>query len=535
MNEIKKPWITGTSLLLAALLVTACGGGGGPNSSRIDVPGGEDPRTPEFCDDPEQIFGIDSNGILPADGATDVALNSVINLRFTHNVDAASVNETTLFITNGGTVVPVNYQVNGRNVTLTPQSPLVGNTEYTINVGADIATALCLPPKTPKFISSDDVGDTTFTTGTQPDSEQPTIVSITPADGATLVPQDASVTIVFSEPVKASTVSASTISMTQDSSGAEIAGNFDVKNEIVVFTPSSPLQMQQNYSVSVSTNIRDLADNALQDAGASSFRTGGVVVALNDTLVSQIPGLSDLINGPLADLLTQIGLVPDEGGGVGNLDNLAIITLPLPTDINNPTEFDDLLVAVCDPENPAQDCALKLNVGLDPASLQTLADELASGDPQAVLDALTNALVSEDGALSVDLSLLEDGLPGVTQLLDTVPGLGDALDMVVGSLEDGLSQVPMLNDLIDQLGLFGDGSVVDLGLLSGSLLSLGVGDQEDRLLDLQLLDPSTGALLNIGGGLLDDVLDPVLDALDPVLDPVNELLCNTIPLLCLRR
>lgn len=27
MNEIKKPWITGTSLLLAALLVTACGGG----------------------------------------------------------------------------------------------------------------------------------------------------------------------------------------------------------------------------------------------------------------------------------------------------------------------------------------------------------------------------------------------------------------------------------------------------------------------------------------------------------------------------
>src|SRR5690606_18965658 len=248
-------------------------------------PGGEDPRTPEFCDDPDQIFGVDSNGILPADGATDVALNSVINLRFTHNVDAASVNETTLFITSGGTVVPVNYQVNGRNITLTPQSPLVGNTEYTINIGADIATALCLPPKAPKFVSSDDVGDTTFTTGTQPDGDQPSIVSITPADGATLVPQDASVTIVFSEPVMASSVSDSTITLTQDSSGASIAGNFDVKNEIVVFTPSSPLAMQQDFTLNVTPNIRDLADNPLQNAGSSSFRTGGVVVALNDMLV----------------------------------------------------------------------------------------------------------------------------------------------------------------------------------------------------------------------------------------------------------
>mgnify|MGYP006169425195 CR=1 FL=1 len=64
MNEIKKPWLTGTSLLLAALLITACGGGGGPNSSRIDVPDGENPRTPDICEDPDQIFGIDSNGMI---------------------------------------------------------------------------------------------------------------------------------------------------------------------------------------------------------------------------------------------------------------------------------------------------------------------------------------------------------------------------------------------------------------------------------------------------------------------------------------
>lgn len=544
MKRINLPLIKGASLLMAAILIAACGGGGsGPNSSRIDVPGdgdpgpgpGPGPGDPTFCEDPLQLLRIDNNGIVPADGATDVPLNSVINVRFSHAVSPASVSDTTIFLTAEGAPVDVTRQVNGRNVTLTPNAALTGATEYTLTIGGQIEAAACVDTDTSKFLSDNDVGDRTFTTGTQPDAIQPTIVSITPADGASLVPQDASVTIIFSEPVLADSITSSTVTLTRLDTSSTVDGTLDVKSEIVVFTPATPLLMQRNYRLDVSTNVRDLAGNSLQNAGQSEFRTGGVVVGLNDDLIREIPGLSDLINGPLADLLTQIGLVPDQGGGAGNLDNLAIITLPLPTDINNPTEFDNLLIAVCDPDTPGEPCALSLSAGLNPDALGQLADAFTGGDPEALLEALANALVAENGVLSIDLALLEDGLPGVTQILDDVPLLSDALGMIVGALEDGLTQVPVLNELVDQLNLFGPGSVVDLGLLGGSLLQLDVGDDEYRLLELSVLDPTSGTVLDLSGGLISDVLDPVLGALDPVLDPVNELLCNTIPLLCLRR
>jgi hypothetical protein len=123
-----------------------------------------------------------------------------------------------------------------------------------------------------------------------PDISPPVLAATTPADGASSVAVDATISATFNEPVQAATVSFTL----RDGGGAVVAGSvvFDAAADTVTFTPSAPLSIDTSYTAEVSAT--DLVGNATSTPITFSFATAladGSVGALWDDSV--VPGTVD--------------------------------------------------------------------------------------------------------------------------------------------------------------------------------------------------------------------------------------------------
>ncbi|MEQ9544452.1 MAG: hypothetical protein RIK85_00410, partial [Marinobacter sp.] len=275
---------------------------------------------------------------------------------------------------------------------------------------------------------------------------------------------------------------------------------------------------------------------------------GGLVVLLDNTLlgdpaIAQSEGFDSgiLVEGlhTLGGTLLSALEFGDSEDGLNSVDNALILQIPLVEDLLNAltglsagetpslegtdfTEYSSALVSVCDPKSisttdPSPDCALALDLGLDvtqlqsladaftggnpeqiPALIQAMAETFASGDfnnlPQELSDVLGGQLFPRDDGLGVELRLVDDSsipLPAQAE---------DALLMVL----DAFNQIPVLGALFN----LDDGrSVVDLGLLEGSLLGVDLGGlaEVDVLSGTQTFLGEDG-VLNLGGSLFDLLL-----------------------------
>ncbi len=516
--------------MASALTLTACGGGGsgGPSEPRLNTGGNDvDNRTPQerFCDDPNSVLMVETNGVMPADGAGDVPLNSSVRVTFNAQLDPTTVNMANVML-NGGSSgsVPSVLALNSDTITIDPNMNLEPGTAYEVNLGSGIMAACEDVAKNAEPFMS------TFTTSDVVDTTQPRALSSVPVNGETLAATDSQVVVEFDKPIDASSVSESSFTITPTQQNGEaiaaagpVSGTFSFNQGTVTFIPDESLNGQTYYNVSVSTNVRDLSGNALEAPFSADFRTGGLVVVLNDGLVSQIPGLGDGLNllvGQLFGLLETGN--PDDG--LSSADNLLTLKLPLVNDLaelpanfdpanfdpadffgeGNLPEFDSAVVAVCDPTaiapggNP--ECTVSLDLGLDATQLQSLADAFTGGDPSQIPELFANALFAQNDGLGLDLAVLDDsGLPLPT-------AVQDGLDVVL----NGLSMIPELGVLFDQTDLQ---SLARIGLLEGSLLSVETGGD---LINIDLLNSRSftgdGGLITVGGGLVDLLmLDLLLD------------------------
>jgi len=517
-----------TATLASTLILSGCGGGSdSPSTPRLVGSDDTPPPTPqeEFCDDVSSVFQVEANGFSPATNQQDVALNSDIRVTFNALIDEATATSSAIYVQGGSTgVVPAQITVNDDTITLTPDNLLeAGLTQYRIVVTSSLQAECEEVTKNAQPESS------TFTTSDQQDLTQPTIVGAIPVDGELLASADTTVAIEFDEPISASSVNVNSFKLFTVQSGATpaIPGTFSFDKNVVSFKPDTALDGQTNYQVELTTNIKDQAGNSLSAPFQMNFRTGGLVLALNDDQISQIPGLGDglnLLTGQLLELL-EIG---DANDGLSSADNLLQLKLPLvdnlssldpstfdPTDLDfgdfNTGDFSSVLVAVCDPKDidpssPEESCTVSLDVGLDATQLQTLADAFTGGDPTQIPALLGQALVGENNGLGIDLAVLDDsGLP-------LPSSVQDGLDVLL----DGLGQLPVLGDLLNQA----DGqALANVGLLEGSVLSLDTGGD---LLNVSVIDPENltenGGLVSVGGELVD------LLQLDLLLDNVT---CNS--------
>jgi hypothetical protein len=112
----------------------------------------------------------------------------------------------------------------------------------------------------------------------------PTVLSISPADGATGIPTDTAVVITFSGPMdRASVERAFAIAPT-------VSGTFNWVDNRLTFTPDTNLSHSTTYTVTISTAAEDTAGTGLEALFEASFRTkagpaawhliSGIIVAL---------------------------------------------------------------------------------------------------------------------------------------------------------------------------------------------------------------------------------------------------------------
>ncbi|MCH8544692.1 MAG: Ig-like domain-containing protein [Alcanivorax sp.] len=456
-------------LVALALILSACGGSSS-NSAEAEIPRDDAPEVEQpdlpVCNG-EAFMLQEENGRLPADGDTGVALNSSLLLRFNAPVDPASVNESSIMLTGPGAGA-LTFDINGANVTATPDMPLQPDTEYTLT----LTTALRDQCDTPRPLREADATASRFTTGTDMDLAQPRLTTLNPADGEFLAPGGDPLTLTFNKPIAPASTLGS-VFLIQESTNQPVAGTLDTDGDTVRFIPAQPLPQQTWFRLSITTNLRDLSGNSLEAPVQARFRTGGLMVQLNEQIIRQIPGVSDGIDLLAGQLFDALG-ISDSDDGLGGLDNLLVLTLPLVTPLSqfDPAGIPDAtntLVAVCNPATPGERCVLSLELNVNPLALTGFAVALADGDPAEALQQIANALITTDGLLGLELALLE---PGFEALL---PGpLADAVGEGLAQLQSGLGAIPLgaITELLGQ----GTEPLVRLGLLNGSLLSLGGAD-----------------------------------------------------------
>lgn len=217
---------------------------------------------------------------IPVPGATQVSPAANINVDFSEPMNPASINASTLQarVTNGAAIAgTVTYNAATRRATLTPTSPLpnFSSITATITTGAtDLAGNALRQATTWTFTTRDDI--------------PPTVIAASPANGATGVSPNAVVTVTFSERMNAATVNASTISLRITSSGTAITSivTYNADTRVATLTPSGPLSQNVNYTLTVSTGVRDEQGNAMAAPYSLSFTVGDTTPP---TVVSTVP------------------------------------------------------------------------------------------------------------------------------------------------------------------------------------------------------------------------------------------------------
>jgi methionine-rich copper-binding protein CopC len=217
----------------------------------------------------------------PADGATNVPINTAIFATFSEEMDPQTITTETFTVT-GPAQTPVAATVTyfGTTATFTPDSNLAAGTIFTatLNTGAtDLAG---------NALAADFVW--IFATGEESDTTPPTVSSTNPADGATGVPINQSVTATFSEQMDPSTITAESFTVTGPGL-TPVPGTVTYLGTTATFTPDSTFTADTTFTATITTEARDLAGNLLATDFAWSFTTGTTADTIAPTVSSTIP------------------------------------------------------------------------------------------------------------------------------------------------------------------------------------------------------------------------------------------------------
>ena len=152
--------------------------------------------------------------------------------------------------TNDGTLINGAFKWwSGNALIFVPSSPMANNTTYTATVSTAALDLNGVPLRTPKTWS--------FTTATQP-----VITAVSPANGAIDVYPNTAVIAVFDTAMDKPTAQTA-FSLKRTSDGAAVSGSFLWYGNAFVFTPSTNLGSDVQYTASISTAAKDLAGHPL--------------------------------------------------------------------------------------------------------------------------------------------------------------------------------------------------------------------------------------------------------------------------------
>lgn len=222
-------------------------------------------------DDPPQVIGN-----IPQSGQPDVDINTVIEMRFSENMDMDSVNDsfsytdsTTTWDKSDGNIT---WNMGEDVFTFTPTMSLYYGRTYTVTLDATVAT-----DTSGNSLDGDGNGvggddySLSFTTEIIPDNIPPTVVDESPTGSG--VPVTENIVIGFSELMDESSVQSAFYFTDGTTIWQEGDGIFVWNGEEVTFIPDSDLHYGTNYTVTITQSAMDRSSNQMTSDHSWSFTT----------------------------------------------------------------------------------------------------------------------------------------------------------------------------------------------------------------------------------------------------------------------
>lgn len=234
--------------------------------------------------------------VSPAHTQSGVGTNAVIDALFSQSLDVSTVSLTPIaggvatFTVTSGSPVPGTLSFfpseRGPNtlVRFTPTVPFAPSGTFTVAITVGIKNSTGIP-----LLGA---STATFSTGTGPDTTPPTVTQVMPPSGSLDVATNRVVTVQFSEPINATTMSGTTF--TVSSGGSPVSGRVSLgtgpngPNTVATFLPNQLLSATTGYDVGLSSAILDTARNPLATFG-SAFTSGAGIDNFRPSVVSTSP------------------------------------------------------------------------------------------------------------------------------------------------------------------------------------------------------------------------------------------------------
>jgi len=234
------------------------------------------------CSDPDKT-GINStvtpptvSSVSPVSGSNGVCLSATVTATFSKAMNPSTINTTT-FTVAPGVNGAITHDSTNTIFTFTPSTTLLLSTVYTatITTGAQDMFGNALAAN---FVW-------TFTTGANP-CQPPTVVSVTPPNGAVGVCPSTVVTATFSQAMNPTTITTTTFTLTGPGT-TPVAGVVTYAGSTATFTPSSALAVNTLYTATITTGAQDTFGNALASNFVWSFTTAAA--ACPPAVISVLP------------------------------------------------------------------------------------------------------------------------------------------------------------------------------------------------------------------------------------------------------
>jgi len=223
------------------------------------------------------------SSIVPANNTTGIMLNASVSATFSEAMNNATLNTSSFSLrpAAGGAAVTGTVNVSGNTATFTPTASLAGSTQYTATI-TSAATDAAGNALAASF-------NWQFTTGVAPDTTPPTVSSSSPANNATGITLNASVSMTFSETMNNATLNTASFTLQPFAGGITVTGTVSVNGNIVTFTPKTGLVGNTQYRAMISTAATDAAGNALASNYNLLFTTGAALDTTPPTVISTSP------------------------------------------------------------------------------------------------------------------------------------------------------------------------------------------------------------------------------------------------------
>jgi len=228
---------------------------------------------------------------IPVNIATGVPLNQKISATFSEPMNSTTITTATFTVTApGGTAVAgvVTYVAGSNTAIFAPAANLTASTVYTATITSGATSALG------NTLAANFVW--TFTTGTTTQTSAPTIISTNPVNGATAVPINQKILVIFSTAMNAATINSTTFTVTgPGATPVSGAVSYAAGSNAALFIPTANLAPSTTFTATVTNGAQYLAGNALGSGAVPNpwtFATGTAASTTAPTITLTNPANS---------------------------------------------------------------------------------------------------------------------------------------------------------------------------------------------------------------------------------------------------